>query len=38
MNDSETKVQVGEVVTIKGICTGYLSDVVITNAIIIENN
>lgn len=38
MNDSETKVQVGEAVTIKGICTGYLSDVVITNAIVIKNN
>jgi len=38
MNESETKVKVGETVTIKGICTGYLSDVVITNAIIIKNN
>jgi hypothetical protein len=39
MNDSEiTKVQVGEFVTIKGICTGFLSDVVVTNAIVVKNN
>lgn len=30
--------KVGESVTIKGICTGYLSDVIITNAIEVELN
>jgi tRNA_anti-like len=38
MNDSETKVRVGESITVRGICTGYLSDVIITNAIIVKNN
>lgn len=38
MTHSEAKVQVGESVTIKGICTGYLSDVIITNAILVNNN
>lgn len=34
MEDSLTSVQVGTTVTIKGICSGYLSDVVITNGIL----
>jgi hypothetical protein len=38
MDNAETKVQTGETVTIKGICTGYLSDVIITNATLVKNN
>ncbi len=38
MDNAETKVQAGETITIKGICTGYLSDVIITNAIIVKTN
>lgn len=34
MEDSLVSIQVGAITTIKGICTGYLSDVVITNAIL----
>ena len=30
-------INVGMVVTVKGICTGYLSDVVITNGIIVKS-
>ena len=30
-------IQVGMVVTMKGICTGYLSDVVITNGIVVQS-
>jgi len=36
MTDDISRVQPGMSVTIKGICTGYLSDVVITNGILIE--
>jgi hypothetical protein len=38
MDNAESKVQAGETVTIKGICTGYLSDVIITNATVVKNN
>lgn len=38
MDTVEANVLVGETVTIKGICTGYLSDVIITNAIIVKTN
>lgn len=38
MTESDVNVSVGQSVSIKGICTGYLSDVVITNAVITENN
>jgi len=38
MDNAESKVKAGETVTIKGICTGYLSDVIITNATIVKNN
>lgn len=34
MRDSLVSIQVGETTTIKGICTGHLSDVVITNGIL----
>lgn len=34
MQDSLISIQVGTTTTIKGICTGYLSDVVITNGIL----
>jgi tRNA_anti-like len=34
MQDSLISIQVGTTITIKGICTGYLSDVVITNGIL----
>ena len=34
MQDSLVSIQVGATTTIKGICTGYLSDVVITNGIL----
>jgi hypothetical protein len=37
MVDSMLTIEPGATVTIKGICTGYLSDVVITSGIIIEN-
>jgi hypothetical protein len=37
MNNIESVAKVGETVSIKGICTGYLSDVIITNAIRIDN-
>jgi hypothetical protein len=37
MSNTTSDVEVGETVTIKGICTGYLSDVIITNAIRVEN-
>jgi len=38
MDHAEVTVQAGEVVTLKGICTGFLSDVIITNASIVKNN
>jgi hypothetical protein len=38
MNSAETDAKVGETVIIKGVCTGYLSDVIITNAIKVEVN
>ncbi len=38
MKNAEQNAKVGEDVTIKGICTGYLSDVIITNAIKVEAN
>ncbi len=38
MDNAEPNVVVGETVTIKGICTGYLSDVIITNATLVKNN
>lgn len=38
MEKTESLVQVGETITIKGICTGYLSDVIITNAIRVDDN
>ncbi len=38
MDNAEPKVKIGETVTIKGICTGYLSDVIITNANLVKNN
>jgi len=31
MNDTLSKAQVGDTVTLRGICTGYLSDVIIVN-------
>ncbi len=34
LSEENKKVNVGNTVTIKGICTGYLSDVVITSGII----
>jgi tRNA_anti-like len=37
MADSLLAVEPGATVTIKGICTGYLSDVVLTSGIIVEN-
>jgi hypothetical protein len=36
MKNSAKNIQRGMPVTIKGICTGYLSDVVITEAILVE--
>ena len=38
MGTAESTAQVGETITIKGICTGYLSDVIITNAIRVDDN
>ncbi|MEQ1587819.1 MAG: hypothetical protein ABL895_18175 [Cyclobacteriaceae bacterium] len=38
MENGELITQVGETVTVKGICTGYLSDVIITNAIRVDDN
>lgn len=38
MDNAEPNVVAGETVTIKGICTGYLSDVIITNATLVKNN
>jgi tRNA_anti-like len=37
MNDSTIKAQIGETIILKGICTGYLSDVIITEATIVKN-
>lgn len=37
MADSLLTIEPGSTVTIKGICTGYLSDVVLTSGIIVEN-
>jgi len=37
MADSLLAIEPGSTVTIKGICTGYLSDVVLTSGIIVEN-
>lgn len=33
---ASTRVQPGEKITVKGICTGYLSDVVLTNSYLIN--
>ncbi len=38
VENTESITQVGETITIKGICTGYLSDVIITNAIRVDDN
>lgn len=38
MENGEPIAQVGETVIVKGICTGYLSDVIITNAIRVDDN
>ena len=38
MEKTDSETEVGETITIKGICTGYLSDVIITNAIKVEGN
>jgi hypothetical protein len=38
MEGSSDDVQIGSTVTIKGICVGYLSDVVINRAIITKRN
>jgi hypothetical protein len=38
MNNTESVAEAGEIVSIKGICTGYLSDVIITNASKVEVN
>ncbi len=38
MENVEPIGQVGETVIVKGICTGYLSDVIITNAIRVDDN
>lgn len=38
MQNAESTAQVGETITIKGICTGYLSDVIITSAIRVDDN
>lgn len=35
--NSNLAVKVGELVIVRGICTGYLSDVVLTNAFLIKN-
>ncbi len=37
MADKEIKVHVGETILVKGICTGYLSDVIITDASIMKS-
>lgn len=37
MTDSLFVIEPGSTITIKGICTGYLSDVVLTSGIIVEN-
>ena len=34
LEDTNAKLTVGESISVKGICTGYLADVVITNAVI----
>lgn len=36
MADSQLAIEPGSTVTVKGICTGYLSDVVLTSGIIVE--
>jgi len=36
MENPMVNAQVGDTVTIKGICTGYLSDVIITKSVFIE--
>lgn len=36
MENPTTLAKVGDAVTIKGICTGYLSDVIIVKAILVE--
>ncbi len=38
MQNSPLKEVKGETITIRGICTGYLSDVIITNAIVNTKN
>ena len=38
MQSSLINVSVGETITVKGICTGYLSDVIITNALVNTKN
>jgi len=35
--NSNVSIKVGEFAIVKGICTGYLSDVVLTNALLIRN-
>jgi hypothetical protein len=37
MESTELNVKAGDQVSIKGICRGYLSDVIITNSILSEN-
>ncbi len=36
LNNPEIKAQIGETIILKGVCTGYLSDVIITDATIVN--